>query len=71
MVLLKRGVIYDGCPIITKGTIRVKDGDLSIDTDHSKMVVDGKNFASLCEPGKFKNEQGEQILSVDECKFLI
>jgi len=63
MTLIKRGVIYDGCPIAAKGTIRIKDGEVSIDTMHNLMVVDGKNFATLCDGGK--NEQGE-VKEIDE-----
>lgn len=59
MTLVKRGVIYDGCPIIAKGTVRIKDGDVCIDTKHELMSVDGKNFAYLCEPGKHRTEQGQ------------
>lgn len=65
VTLMKRGVIYDGCPIVTKGTIRIQNGDISIDTIHNQMLVDGKNFASLCEGGNLKNEQGD-IMDVDE-----
>jgi hypothetical protein len=66
MTLIKRGVIYDGCPIAAKGTIRIKDGEVSIDTMHNLMVVDGKNFAALCDGGK--NEQGE-VKEIDERKY--
>eukprot|EP00026_Physarum_polycephalum_P012478 Phypoly_transcript_12791.p1 GENE.Phypoly_transcript_12791~~Phypoly_transcript_12791.p1 ORF type:complete len:326 (+),score=77.94 Phypoly_transcript_12791:42-1019(+) len=63
MTLMKRGVIYDGCPIVAKGTIRIKNGEISIDTMHNLMAVDGKSFAALCEGGK--NEQGE-VKEIDE-----
>jgi len=58
MTLMKRGVIYDGCPIVAKGTIRINNGEVSIDTMHDLMAVDGKNFATLCDPNA-KNEQGD------------
>lgn len=67
MTLLKRGVIYDGCPIVTKGTIHVRDGEISIDTMHDLMLINGKTFASLCVPGSVKDEQGN-VKEEDECK---
>ena len=66
MTLLDRGVIYDGCPIVAKGTIRINNGEISIDTMHNLMAVDGKNFAALCEPDGGKNEQGD-IKDSNEC----
>jgi hypothetical protein len=68
VTLMKRGVIYDGCPIVAKGTIRIKDGEISIDTMHNLMAVGGKSFASLCEPHGVKNEQGDVI---EESKFCV
>lgn len=59
MTLVKRGVIYDGCPIVAKGTIRIKNGEASIESMHNLMAVDGKNFADLCQPGKSRTEQGQ------------
>lgn len=58
--MLKRGIIYDGCPIVTKGTIRVTNGDIAIDTNHNQMLVDGKNFSDLCGSStSSRTEQGE------------
>lgn len=66
MTLVKRGIIHDGCNIVAKGTVRIKEGDVCIESMHNLIAVDGKNFSELCEPTKYRTEQGQLTTNEDE-----
>jgi len=59
--LVKRGEIVDGAVIRARGRVRVRDGEVFIETLHDQIEVEGKNFESMCFGTNSENSTVAQL----------